>query len=93
MQNKDYSKEIYDKYYSSNGKTLKIVLKDDSVLNGIFVGFSNGDIELGEPHIISWHFVPETEIKKYRTEILAVETMQEYGRIIKQEDIKSITFK
>jgi len=93
MKQKDYSKEIYDKYYSSNGKILKIVLKDNSVLNGIFVGFSHGDAESEESYIIKWHFVSEGEIEKYRTEILAEETMQEYGRIIKQEDIKSVTFK
>ncbi len=92
-EKKDYSKEIFEKYYNPKGKILKIILKDGSVLEGILAGFFHGDAAQEDPFITKWHFIPENEIKKYHAELLAVGTIQEYGRIIQQEAIKSVNFR
>jgi hypothetical protein len=92
MEKIDYSKEIYDKYCNSEDRILQVFLKDGSMLEGIFVGYFHGDIDAGEPYILKWHFIPESEIKKYHIE-LSAETKQEFGRIIKQKDIKEVRFK
>jgi hypothetical protein len=39
MKEKDYSKEIYDKYYNSEGNIIQIFLKNGSMLEGAFIGF------------------------------------------------------
>ena len=88
----DYSKEIYDKYCNSEDRILQVFLKDGSALEGIFVGYFHGDTEAGEPYILKWHFVPESEVRKYHIAISA-ETKQEFGIIINQEDIKEVRFR
>ena len=92
MKEKDYSKEIYDKYYNSEGNIIQIFLKDGSMLEGAFVGFFHGDTQVGEPFVIKWHFVPESEMEKYHSVALA-EIKNEFGKIIKQEDIERVRFK
>jgi hypothetical protein len=92
MKKKDYSKEIYDKYFNPKGKPLKIILQDNTILEGRFVGFFHGDTESGEPFIIKWHFIPDEDLDKYHSGLLP-EAKQGFGSIIKQEDIKSVTFK
>ena len=88
----DYSKEIYDKFCNAEDKILQVFLKNGSMLEGIFVGYFHGDPEVGEPYILKWHFIPESEIKKYHITISA-ETKKEFGRIIKQADIKEVRFR
>lgn len=92
MEEKDYSKEIYEKFFSSEGRILTIFLKDGSVAEGILVGFFRGDVEAGEPYIIKWHFIPEPDIEKYHSIALA-EIKNEFGRLIRQEEINRVQFK
>ena len=91
MKKKDYSIEIYKKYYNSENRILQILLKDGSILEGRFVGFFHGDQKTGEPFIVKWHFITKDEITRYNTSI-SIEGIPEVGRIINQKEIKSITF-
>ena len=92
MKKKDYSKEIYKKFYNSHGRILQIFLKDCSMLEGFFVGVYRGDIESGEPYIIKWHFVPESDREKYDS-ILMGKKKNKLERIIRQEEIVKVQFK
>ena len=91
---KDFSKEIYDKYYNSKDKILIITLKDNTFLEGILVSFMHGDPEDGEPFINKWHFVDKDEMDEYNKGLdVALENNQDKGRIIAQKDIKDVRFK
>lgn len=85
----DFSREIYLKYFSSKGRILEIILKNDEVLNGIFVSFFHGDPDRREPFIIMWRFVKQEEMDDYHE---SPDKYQEYGRIVHQKDIKHIRF-
>ncbi|MGZ4056895.1 MAG: hypothetical protein ACXVPU_09135 [Bacteroidia bacterium] len=91
MMTKDYSKEIYKKYYTSREKLLQIVLKDGSILRGFFVGAFHGDTGIGEPYVTKWHFIDEQYIEKYHSPAPAG-IKKEFGRTILQEEIKDICF-
>ena len=84
---KDYSREIYDKFFSEKGRILKITLADDSVIEGMLVGFFHGDEESHEPFITKWHFVAENELGKNN------KFEEGKGKVIYQKDIKRIEFK
>ena len=92
MEKKDYSREIFEKYYNSKNKLLKITLRDNSVLEGIFTSFFHGDENSGDPYIIKWHFLDEKEISKQDIQN-SIDSSEEFGRIIKQKDIKHVEFK
>lgn len=92
METKDFSKEIYETYYDAKDKILEITLKDNTVLEGIFISFFHGDPDLGEPFVIRWHFIDKNEIPNNHSPIPTDEDAT-FGKIIKQEDIKSISFK
>ncbi|HWY11097.1 MAG TPA: hypothetical protein VN026_07225 [Bacteroidia bacterium] len=92
MKKKDYSREIFEKFYNPNGKVLEVILKNGTVLEGIFIGFVHGDESSGEPFIIKWHFIDKSDISKHNATI-AIDWGQDYGRLIEQEEIKSIKFK
>jgi len=81
MVRKDYSREIFKKYYNREKRTLEITLKDKTILEGKLTGFIHGDENVGEPYIIRWHFLDKDEVFK------------EYSKIINQADIKSVKFK
>ncbi|HWY38740.1 MAG TPA: hypothetical protein VNY73_09290 [Bacteroidia bacterium] len=85
---KDLSKKILELYYDQE-KPLEIIMMDGSVLIGKLVAFfHDGD----EDQITGWHFVDKDDVKKYE-ELLALDGGSEYGKIIKQKDIKNIRFK
>lgn len=92
MMENDYSKEIYNKYYNSEGRILQIFLKDGSMLEGIFVGFFHGDSEARDPYVIKWHFVPESDLEEYDS-LPFYAKKNEFERIIKQEEIERVQFK
>lgn len=89
MKEKDYSKEILEKYYHPEGKILKITLLDNSIIRGIFTGFFHGDAE-DSPYIIKWHFIDKKDISKFNK--FAVSQNEKLGKIIEQKDIKNVTF-
>ncbi|MGZ4056893.1 MAG: hypothetical protein ACXVPU_09125 [Bacteroidia bacterium] len=91
MEEKDYSKEIFEKYYGIKDRILEILLNDDTILEGILVSFFHGDPD-SETYIVKWHFIDKNEISKYLNEI-SIDGSEEFGRIIMQEDIKSVKFK
>ena len=92
MKTKDFSKEIYETYYNAKGRILEITLKDNTVLEGVFISFFHGDADLGEPYIIRWHFIDKKEIQNDHIPFPMDEDIT-IGKIINQEDIKSIKFK
>ena len=92
MEKIDYSKEIYDKYCNAEDRILQVFLKNGSVIEGIFVGYFHGDTEAGEPYILKWHFIPESEIKKYHL-VATAEMKNKFGRIIGQKEIDRVQFK
>jgi hypothetical protein len=92
MKTKDFSKEIYETYYDAKDKILEITLKDNTVLEGTFISFFHGDPDLGEPFVIRWHFIDTAEGLNNNNPF-PMDEDGGFGRIIKQEDIKSIKFK
>lgn len=88
----DYSREIFDMYFSSH-KILVITLKNNEVLEGMFVSFIHGDPD-SDPFIIKWHFVDTSEIDEYHKGLdVSIDGSQDIGRVIKQKDIKSVQLK
>ena len=92
MKKKDFSKEIYKKFYNSSGRILQIFLKDGSTLKGVFVGVYHGDTEAGEPYVIKWHFVPESDFGEYNI-LPFYARKHKLERIIRQEEIDTVQFK
>lgn len=86
MNEQDYSRIIYDTYYSAN-KPVKITLKNGRVLEGKLVGFFHGDRNSDDPFVIRWHFIGLGE------EELEPLGEGEPGAFLNQEDIKSVEFK
>ena len=89
---KDYSKEIFEKYFNSENKILKITLNNGKVLTGIFTSFIHGTMDFNEPYILKWHFVAEKDILRHNN-LPQIDFGEEYGEIINQSDIKNVTFK
>jgi ribosomal protein L24 len=92
MKMEDKSKEIFEKYYESNGKILEITLKNGEVLEGIFVSVFHGAENSNEPYINKWHFVAKSDIPKLKT-FFSFDDSEEVGKIINQSDIKDVRFK
>lgn len=84
---RDFSREIYDKYFPSKGELLRITLTNGEILNGILVSFFHGEPDRREPFIIMWRFVSQEELDDYQH---SPHKYQEYGRIIHQRDIIEI---
>ena len=90
----DYSRKIYDKFFNSKDKILVITLKDNTVLEGILVGYYHGDTQGGDPFVIKWHFIDKKDMETYHKGLdVSLESNQDVGRIIKQKDIKNVRFK
>lgn len=92
MKTSDYSREILEKYFSKKDRILKVTLKDNSVIYGIFVSYFHGDENTTEPFISRWHFIEEKNIEKHHN-LTSIDSGEDYGIIIKQNDIKSVDFK
>jgi|GEM_PF-3502578 len=90
MIRKDYSQEIYLKYFSTDGKLIKVTLHNDKVMEGIFVGFFHPD-DTSE-NIFKWHFIPKNELERFRKAIIP-EEKEGLGLMILQEEIKNVEFK
>lgn len=86
----DYSKEIFEKYFSVKNKTLVITLNDGTVLEGFLVSFSHGDEGSDDPFIVRWHFVDQRDMSKY--EKMFSIGGEETGRSLEQRDIKNVHF-
>ena len=82
----DLSVELFQKYFSHTNKEIKIVLKNKSILNGIFIGFFKGDEDSMDSYISKWHFT-------HTGKSLGTDTFGYLeGQIIYQKDIAKITF-
>ncbi len=92
MIKKDYSKEIFKKYFNSKDQILEITLKDNTVLEGIFFSYFYGNENIGEPFIIKWHFMDKNEIPKHNS-LISIDWGESFGRIINQKDIKRVRLK
>lgn len=92
MKKKDHSKEIFEKYFSSKEKMIKVTLKNNEVLEGIFVSFIHGDESADEPFIIKWHFIDKKDIERYKN-FPQIDFGEEYGKEIDQSEIRSVSFK
>ena len=86
MIEQDYSREIYDTYYSAN-KPLRITLKNGKVLEGNLAGVFHGDPDSNEPFVIRWHFlgIGEEEMEPLSND--------EPGVFLDQKDIARVEFK
>ena len=92
MEKKDYSRVLYEKFFNTKGRILKITLNDNSVMEGIFIAFFHGDEEAKEPFISKWHFIREEDIPEYK-KFTGLDTEDSKRIIINQEDIKNVSFK
>ena len=90
---KDYSLEIYEKYFSSKNKIVTITLKNNTVLEGMLVSFIHGDPEEGDPYVTGWHFVDKKDMEAYQEGLdVSLEGNQDVGKIIEQKNIKEVKF-
>jgi len=88
----DYSKVIYNKFYSTDLKILQVLLKNGSIMEGVLVGFYQGDSLAGEPFITRWNFVVESDFKEYDS-LPFYARKNDLEKIIKQEEIELVQFK
>ncbi len=92
MKEQDFSREIFEKYYNSNGRILKISLRDQTELEGLLVGFYHGDEDEDEPFIYKWDFIDKNNITDLEKILPLSFDDQKAERIIFQKDIESVTF-
>ena len=91
---RDFSKEIYDKYYNVKDRIVEITLKDNTILEGILVSFFHGGNETGGPFIVRWHFIDKKDMEAYHKGFdVPLDGNQDLGRIIAQKDIRNVRFK
>ncbi len=91
MKTEDYSKEIFENFFSAKDKVVIVSLKDGSEIEGAFVSFSHGDENSG--HFIErWHFVETKDIEKYNL-LFTLDGSDEVGNVILQKDILKVRFK
>lgn len=55
--NTDFSKLLYDKYFSLKNRNIVILLKNGRLIKGVIFGFYRGDEDSDEPYIIKWHII------------------------------------
>ena len=79
---------IFERFYKTGDKNLKIVLKNGNVMEGILVGHFHGDIDEAD-EITEWHFVPKSEMEAYQS---ASDDKEKFGWKIKHEEIISVEF-
>jgi hypothetical protein len=87
MTKKDYSQEIYMKYFNTDGKLVKVTLANNKSVEGIFAGFFHPDDK--STYIFKWHFLPKKEIEKFNKAINP-EEKEGLGMMILQKDIKKV---
>jgi hypothetical protein len=84
----DFSKQLYDKYFRLNNRSMELVLKNGKHFKGFICGFFRGDPDRDDPYVIKWHMVTEADKKIFGTNILGLIA----GEIIKQDDIAEVYF-
>lgn len=84
----DFSKVLFEKYFSSSDRLIEVTLRNGRKITGVFVSFFHGDQSRNEPYVIKWYIVPE--INKMTTGMDAVGFG--LGELINQKDIRSVTF-
>jgi hypothetical protein len=85
----DNSKEIFDHYFDT-GKLLKITLKNESVLEGLLVGFYHGADE-NDPYIIKWRFIDKDKVDEYKKS-KAANDVEDGTILIEHGDIVNVEF-
>ncbi|MEI8201859.1 MAG: hypothetical protein WCH34_02535 [Bacteroidota bacterium] len=88
MMKTDRTKELYSKYFNLINRKIEILLRNNTVLIGEFIGYFKGDEETAEPYILKWHFLQE--MNSLSNEKVLFE--DNIGEIIIQKDIKAIRF-
>lgn len=65
MHGKEMSQLILEKFHPGNKNIIRLTLNDNSVLEGIFVGYYHDDLDDVDSPPDAWHFVPEKLVEKY----------------------------
>jgi hypothetical protein len=84
----DFSKQLYEKYFGLNNRSMELVLKNGRHFKGFICGFFKGDPDSDDPYVIKWHVVTEADKNTFGTNILGLIA----GEIIWQDDIVEIYF-
>ena len=87
-RNREMSLQLYEKYTAIDNRKVEIILKDNTALIGMLIGYFKQDDDATEMHIISWHVVDEHD-----EETLEIDTFgSSVGTVIKQNKIAEIYF-
>ncbi|MEP7196432.1 MAG: hypothetical protein ABI851_07910 [Saprospiraceae bacterium] len=84
----DFSKQLYEKYFSCDNRLIEVTLKNRRKITGAFISFFLGKKHSNEPYINNWHIVNE----KYKMSLGIDSFGYLIGEIINQNDIESINF-
>lgn len=84
----DFSKILYEKYFSRSNRLIEVTLKNGRKISGVFISFFLGDQDTNEPYIRRWHIVEE----KYKMTLGIDAFGFRIGELINQQDIISIRF-
>lgn len=84
----DYSKILYDKYFSSNNRLIEVRMKSGRKITGVFISFFVGETSSNEPYIRRWNIVEE----KHKMTLGIDAFGFRLGEIINTKDIESVKF-
>ena len=85
---RDKSAEAYARYLDSGTPLVEILLKDNTCIHGVIVGFYKGDPLREEPLITGWQITPPDEAPTMGTDILGTPV----GKMVRHEEIVSMKF-
>jgi hypothetical protein len=84
----DYSKVLYETYFSSNNRLIEVTLKNGRKITGEFISFFFGEEDNNQTFIKRWQIVEE----KYKVAFCIDAFGSPIGELINQKDIKSVKF-
>ena len=90
MRKTELARRIFDEYYHTFGRIVRVFLNDHTILDGVFVGYFYDELDEKPDVPDRWHFIPENCLEQYRN---AFEYSEVFGKIIKQDEIVSVEFR
>lgn len=84
----DFSRLLYDKYFSITNRNIEVKMKNGVIIQGIIVGFIKGDEYSCDPYITKWHIVDTSDERSRGIDIFGFPS----GTYIKHNDIVQVKF-
>jgi hypothetical protein len=85
---KDFSRILYEKYFSLTNRNIEIALKNGKVVRGMIIGFYRNGEYSNKPYILKWHIVNENDKMSLGVDSFGFMI----GEIIKTTDIAQVRF-